>query len=307
MDGDVIVDARQDYEQFGSRPEVSMTMNSEGAKAWARLTKENIGKSIAIVLDGYVRSFPTVNGEITGGRSSISGLETVEEAKDLANILKSGKMPAPARILQEEIVGPSLGQEAISSGMWSFVIAFILVLAYMLFFYSKNAGLTANMALLANLFFVIGVLASIGAVLTLPGIAGIVLTIGMSVDANVLIYERIQEERKAGKGLKLAITDGYRNAYSAIIDGQVTTLLTGIVLYMFGSGPIKGFATTLIIGIFTSLFSAIFLTRLIFERQLGKDAKITFSSKMTDNWLRNTHIKAPEITYAILRFSRNLI
>ncbi|WP_321287248.1 protein translocase subunit SecDF [uncultured Sunxiuqinia sp.] len=291
LDGDVIVDARQDYEQFGSRPEVSMTMNSEGAKAWARLTKENIGKSIAIVLDGYVRSFPTVNGEITGGRSSISGLETVEEAKDLANILKSGKMPAPARILQEEIVGPSLGQEAINSGMWSFVIAFILVLAYMLFFYSKNAGLTANMALLANLFFVIGVLASIGAVLTLPGIAGIVLTIGMSVDANVLIYERIQEERKAGKGLKLAITDGYRNAYSAIIDGQVTTLLTGIVLYMFGSGPIKGFATTLIIGIFTSLFSAIFLTRLIFERQLGKDAKITFSSKMTDNWLRNTHIK----------------
>ncbi|WP_159521043.1 protein translocase subunit SecDF [Sunxiuqinia indica] len=302
LDGDVIVDARQDYEQFGSRPEVSMTMNSEGAKAWARLTKENIGKSIAIVLDGYVRSFPTVNGEITGGRSSISGLETVEEAKDLANILKSGKMPAPARILQEEIVGPSLGQEAISSGMWSFVIAFILVLAYMLFFYSKNAGLTANMALLANLFFVIGVLASIGAVLTLPGIAGIVLTIGMSVDANVLIYERIQEERKAGKGLKLAITDGYRNAYSAIIDGQVTTLLTGIVLYMFGSGPIKGFATTLIIGIFTSLFSAIFLTRLIFERQLGKDAKITFSSKMTDNWLRNTHIKFLEkrkIAYVI--------
>jgi SecD/SecF fusion protein len=302
LDGDVIVDARQDYEQFGSRPEVSMTMNSEGAKAWARLTKENIGKSIAIVLDGYVRSFPTVNGEITGGRSSISGLETVEEAKDLANILKSGKMPAPARILQEEIVGPSLGQEAISSGMWSFVIAFILVLAYMLFFYSKNAGLTANIALLANLFFVIGVLASIGAVLTLPGIAGIVLTIGMSVDANVLIYERIQEERKAGKGLKLAITDGYRNAYSAIIDGQVTTLLTGIVLYMFGSGPIKGFATTLIIGIFTSLFSAIFLTRLIFERQLGRDAKITFSSKMTDNWLRNTHIKFLEkrkIAYVI--------
>ena len=291
LEGDVIVDARQDYEQFGSRPEVSMTMNSEGAKTWARLTKENIGKSIAIVLDGYVRSFPNVNGEITGGRSSITGLETVEEAKDLANILKSGKMPAPARILQEEIVGPSLGQEAINSGMWSFAIAFILVLAYMLFFYSKKAGLTANMALLANLFFVIGVLASIGAVLTLPGIAGIVLTIGMSVDANVLIYERIQEERKAGKGLKLAIADGYKNAYSAIIDGQVTTLLTGVVLYLFGSGPIKGFATTLMIGIFTSLFSAIFLTRLIFERQLGKDAKITFASKMTDNWLRNTHIK----------------
>lgn len=291
LEGDVIVDARQDYEQFGSRPEVSMTMNAEGAKTWARLTKENIGKSIAIVLDDYVRSFPNVNGEITGGRSSITGLETVEEAKDLANILKSGKMPAPARILQEEIVGPSLGQEAINSGMWSFFIAFLLVLGYMFFFYSKMAGLTANMALLANLFFVIGVLASIGAVLTLPGIAGIVLTIGMSVDANVLIFERIQEERKAGKGLKLAIADGYKNAYSAIIDGQVTTLLTGIVLYMFGSGPIKGFATTLIIGIFTSLFSAIFLTRLIFERQLGRDAKITFTSKITDNWLRNADIK----------------
>ena len=291
LEGDVIVDARQDYEQFGSRPEVSMTMNSEGAKTWARLTKENIGKSIAIVLDGYVRSFPNVNGEITGGRSSITGLESVEEAKDLANILKSGKMPAPARILQEEIVGPSLGQEAISSGMWSFAIAFALVLAYMFFFYSKKAGLTANMALLANLFFVIGVLASIGAVLTLPGIAGIVLTIGMSVDANVLIYERIQEEIKAGKGLKLAVTDGYKNAYSAIIDGQVTTLLTGVVLYLFGSGPIKGFATTLIIGIFTSLFSAIFLTRLVFERQLAKNVKITFASKITDNWLRNAKIK----------------
>ncbi|WP_372773641.1 protein translocase subunit SecDF [Mangrovibacterium sp.] len=291
LDGDVIVDARQDYEQFGSRPEVSMSMNSEGAKTWARLTKENVGKSIAIVLDGYVRSFPTVNGEITGGRSSISGLESVEEAKDLANILKSGKMPAPAHIIQEEIVGPSLGQEAINSGMYSFVIAFILVLAYMLFFYSKKAGLASNIALIANLFFVIGVLASIGAVLTLPGIAGIVLTIGMSVDANVLIYERVQEEIKAGKGLKLAIADGYKNAYSAIIDGQFTTLLTGFVLYMFGSGPIKGFATTLIIGIFTSLFSAIFLTRLTFERQLSKGKNITFTSKMTDGWLRDAQIK----------------
>ncbi|RKD91690.1 protein translocase subunit SecDF [Mangrovibacterium diazotrophicum] len=291
LDGDVIVDARQDYEQFGSRPEVSMTMNSEGSKTWARLTKDNVGKSIAIVLDGYVRSFPNVNGEITGGRSSITGLESVEEAKDLANILKSGKMPAPAHIIQEEIVGPSLGQEAINSGLWSFAIAFILVLAYMLFFYSKKAGLAANIALLANLFFIIGVLASIGAVLTLPGIAGIVLTIGMSVDANVLIYERIQEEIKAGKGLKLAIQDGYKNAYSAIIDGQVTTLLTGIVLYLFGSGPIKGFATTLIIGIFTSLFSAIFLTRLTFERQLSKGKNITFTSKFTDEWLRNAKIK----------------
>ena len=289
LDGDAITDARQDYE--GSRPVVSMSMNAEGSKTWARLTKDNIGKSIAIVLDDYVRSYPTVNGEITGGRSSISGLESVEEANDLANILKSGKMPAPARIMQEEIVGPSLGQEAINSGLWSFAIAFMIVLSYMFFFYSKKAGLVANLALLANLFFVLGVLASVGAVLTLPGIAGIVLTIGMSVDANVLIYERIQEEIKAGKGLRLAIADGYKNAYSAIIDGQLTTLLTGIVLYMFGSGPIKGFATTLIIGIFTSLFSAIFLTRLMFERKLTKNKAITFTSKITDTWLRNAKIK----------------
>lgn len=290
LEGDVIVDARQDYEQFGSRPEVSMTMDSEGAKVWARLTKENINKSVAIVLDGYVRSYPTVNTEITGGRSSITGLESVEEAQDLANILKSGKMPAPANIIHEQIVGPSLGKEAISSGLWSFVIAFILVLIYMLFFYSKRAGLAANIALIVNMFFIIGVLASLGAVLTLPGIAGIVLTLGMAVDANVLIYERVQEEIIGGKGLKLAIADGYRNAYSAIIDGQVTTLLTGIVLYIFGSGPIKGFATTLIIGILTSLFTAIFISRLIFERRLGKNLPITFTSKATAEWLRNTAI-----------------
>jgi len=291
LDGDAIVDARQDFDQFGSNPEVSMTMNSEGAKTWQRMTKENIGSSIAIVLDDYVRSFPTVQNEISGGRSSITGLESIEEAKDLANILKSGKMPAPARIIQEEIVGPSLGQEAINSGMYSFLIAFLLVLLYMFFFYSKHAGLTANVALIANMFFIIGVLASLGATLTLPGIAGIVLTIGMSVDANVLIYERIQEELRAGKGVKLAISDGYKNAYSAIIDGQVTTLLTGIVLYVFGSGPIKGFATTLIIGIITSLFSAIFLTRLIFEYRLGKNKKLKFTSTITESWLRNTAIK----------------
>ena len=251
LDGDVITDARQDFDQFGSNPEVSMTMNSEGAKTWQRLTKENIGKSIAIVLDGYVRSFPTVQNEISGGRSSITGLETIEEAKDLANILKSGKMPAPARIIQEEIVGPTLGQEAIKSGLYSFILAFILVLAYMFFFYSRHAGFAADVALLTNMFFVIGILASLGATLTLPGIAGIVLTIGMAVDANVLIFERVQDELYAGKGIKLAISDGYKNAYSAIIDGQVTTLLTGIILYIFGSGPIKGFATTLIIGILT--------------------------------------------------------
>ena len=291
LDGDVITDARQDYDQMGSTPEVSMQMNADGAKTWQRMTKENVGKSIAIVLDGYVRSYPRVNGEIPGGRSSITGLESVEEAKDLANVLKSGKMPAPARIIQEEIVGPSLGHEAIRSGFISFALAFALVLAYMLFFYSKNAGLAANIALLANMFFIIGILASLGAVLTLPGIAGIVLTIGMSVDANVLIYERVQEELRAGKGIKLAISDGYKNAYSAIIDGQVTTLLTGVVLYLFGSGPIKGFATTLIIGILTSLFSAIFITRLIFEWYLKKGGRILFTSTITDNWLRNTKIK----------------
>ena len=291
LDGDVITDARQDFDRMGSNPEVSMQMNSEGAKIWQRMTKENIDKSIAIVLDGYVRSYPTVQGEIPSGRSSITGLESVEEAKDLANVLKSGKMPAPARIMQEEIVGPSLGHEAIRSGLLSFALAFVLVLAYMLFFYSKNAGLAANIALLANMFFIIGILASLGAVLTLPGIAGIVLTIGMSVDANVLIYERVQEELRAGKGVKLAISDGYKNAYSAIIDGQVTTLLTGIVLYLFGSGPIKGFATTLIIGILTSLFSAIFITRLIFEWYLKKGGRILFTSTVTDNWLRNTKIK----------------
>ncbi len=291
LDGSVITDARQDYDQRGSNPEVSMQMNSEGAKVWQRMTKENVGKSIAIVLDDYVRSFPTVNGEIPGGRSSITGLESIEEAQDLANVLKSGKMPAPAHIVEEQIVGPSLGAESIRSGMLSFIFAFIGVLIYMLFFYSKKAGLTANIALVSNLFFLFGVLASLGAVLTLPGIAGIVLTMGMAVDANVIIYERVQEELRAGKGVKLAIADGYKNAYSAIIDGQVTTFLTGIVLYLFGSGPIKGFATTLMVGIITSLFTAIFITRIIFEWQLGRSKDITFTSKTTANWLVNPGIK----------------
>ena len=285
LSGDVITDARQDFNQAGSSPEVSMSMNAEGAKTWQRLTKENIGKSIAIVLDGYVRSFPNVINEISGGRSSITGLESIEEAQDLANILKSGKMPAPARIVEEQIVGPSLGKESITAGMYSFLFAFLVVLVYMIFFYSGKAGLSANIALLANLFFLFGVLASLGAVLTLPGIAGIVLTMGMAVDANVIIYERIQEEVRAGKGLQLAISDGYKNAYSAIIDGQVTTFLTGVVLYIFGSGPIKGFATTLMVGIVTSLFTSIFLTRLIFEWQLKRSKNITFTSKTTANWL----------------------
>ncbi len=290
LEGDVITDARQDYADMGSRPEVSMTMNSQGAKTWARLTKDNVGKSIAIVLDGYVRSYPNVNGEITGGRSSITGLESVEEAKDLANILKSGKMPAPAVIIAENVVGPSLGQEAISSGMWSFVIAFILVLSYMLFFYSRKAGMAANVALLVNVFFQIGVLASLGAVLTLPGIAGIVLTMGMAVDANVLIYERVEEEIMAGKTLRMAVRDGYKAAYSAIIDGHVTLLLTGVVLYLFGSGPIRGFATTLIIGDLFSLFTAIFISRLIFERQLDRNKEISFTTSYSKNWLRHVNI-----------------
>ncbi len=290
MDGGVITDARQDYDRSGN-PEVSFTMNSEGSKTWQRITKENVGKSVAVVLDGYVRSFPNVMGEISGGSSQITGLESIEEAQDLANVLKSGKMPAPAHIVEEQIVGPSLGQESIRAGMLSFVFAFIGVLIYMLFFYSKKSGLTANVALVSNLFFLFGVLASLGAVLTLPGIAGIVLTMGMAVDANVIIYERVQEELRAGKGIKLAIADGYKNAYSAIIDGQVTTFLTGLVLFLFGSGPIKGFATTLMVGIVTSLFTAIFITRMIFEWQLGKNKDITFSSKITKNWLVNPGIK----------------
>ncbi len=277
--GDVIVDARQDFDQNG-RVEVSMGMNNVGAKVWRNLTRDNVGKQVAIVLDGYVYSAPNVNDEIPNGRSSISGSYSVEEAQDLANVLKAGKLPAPARIVQEEIVGPSLGKESIDSGLFSFVIAFILVLIYMQLYYAK-AGMVANIALLSNVFFLIGVLASLGAVLTLPGIAGIVLTLGMAVDANVIIYERIREELRAGKGLRLAIHDGFQNAYSAIIDGNVTTLITGIVLYVFGSGPIQGFATTLIIGILTSLFTAIFVSRLVFEALLSRNVNVTFGNKYT--------------------------
>ncbi|WP_372642094.1 protein translocase subunit SecDF [Ancylomarina sp.] len=290
LDGDVVTSAREEIDQQTASAEVSMSMNGEGAKVWARLTKDNLKRSIAIVLDGYVYSAPTVQSEIKGGSSSISGNFTIAEAKDLANILKSGKLPAPAHIIADEVVGPSLGQESVQRGMWSFIIAFSLILLYMFFFYSKGAGLTANVALITNLFFIFGVLASLGAVLTLPGIAGIVLTIGMSVDANVLIFERIQEEIKSGKGLGLAISDGYKNAYSAIIDGNLTTLLTGIILYIFGEGPIKGFATTLVIGIISSLFAAIFITRLFFEGRLERKKNITFTTKLTDNWLRNTAI-----------------
>ncbi|MCB0802271.1 MAG: protein translocase subunit SecDF [Flavobacteriales bacterium] len=286
LEGDVITDAFQDFGQFGGRPEITMKMNSLGAKTWKNLTADNIGHSIAIVLDNYVYSFPNVNGEIAGGVSSIEGDFTIEEAKLIANILKAGKLPAPARIVEEAVVGPSLGQEAIDSGFNSFLIALVVVLAYMVFYYGK-AGIASDIALLANLFFIMGVLASTNIALTLPGIAGIVLTIGMSVDANVLIYERIREELRAGKGARLAIEDGYKNAYSSIIDANVTTLLTGIILWFFGTGPIEGFAKTLVIGILTSLFSAIFITRLIFAWRLDNKKNITVSSKFTENAFQN--------------------
>lgn len=289
LGGEVIVDARQDYDQSG-QVEVSLSMNSEGARVWKRLTGENVGKQIAIVLDDHVYSFPSVRNEIPNGMSSISGGDmTLEEAQDLANILKAGKLPASARIVEEAVVGPSLGQEAINAGLWSFVIAFILVLAYMLFFYAR-AGWVADLALVVNIFFIFGVLASLGAVLTLPGIAGIVLTLGMAVDANVIIYERIKEEMRAGKGMRLAISDGYKAAYSAIIDGNVTTLLTAIVLYIFGTGPVQGFATTLIIGILSSLFTAIFISRIVFTNLLDNNKKITFDFPITRNFLHGTKI-----------------
>ena len=289
MEGEVVTDASQSFAEFGNTADVSMSMNKEGARKWKKLTGDNIGKSVAIVLDNYVYSFPTVQAQISGGRSSITGNFTVNEAKDLANILKSGKLPAPARIIEEAIVGPSLGEEAINAGLKSFIFALVIVLMYMIFYYNR-AGLVSNVALLANIFFIFGVLSSLGAVLTLPGIAGIVLTIGMSVDANVLIYERIREELKNGKGIRLAIKDGYNSAYSSIIDANVTTLLTGIVLYTFGTGPIKGFATTLVIGILTSLFAAIFITRLVISSRLNKGKDVSFSTKLTDGAFKSINI-----------------
>ena len=292
LEGNVITDARDDLDQISARSTVSMTMNPEGAKAWAKLTKENIGRSIAIVLDDMVYSFPNVNTEITGGRSEISGNFTPQEAKDLANVLKSGKMPAPSRIIQEDVVGPSLGHEAITKGMISFAIAFLIVMLYMMVYYGFKPGLVVDVALLINVFFLVGILASFKAVLTLPGIAGIVLTMGMAVDANVLIYERIKEELRAGKTHKSAVEDGYKNAMSAIVDSNLTTVLTGIILFYFGTGPIKGFATTLIIGIITSFFTAVFLTRLYYVRKVEK-AEIndwTFTTKLSKNLLSNVKI-----------------
>ena len=289
LDGSVVTDAREQYAQRGATAEVSMTMNAEGTQEWARLTGENIGKCIAIVLDGYVYSAPRVNTKIDKGQSQITGDFTIQEAQDLANVLNSGKVPAPAKIIQDTVVGPSLGQESINAGMLSFVIAFILVLLYMSLFY-KTAGWMADIALLMNVFLLMGVLASFGAVLTLPGIAGIVLTMGMAVDANVIIYERIKEELREGKGISLAIKDGFSRAYSAIIDGQLTTIITGIVLFVFGTGPVQGFATTLIIGIITSIFCSIFITRLLIEWIVAKWGSISFSHKWSENFLSNTHV-----------------
>ena len=289
LDGGVVTDARVQYGNTGGNPEVSMSMNAEGASVWARMTRDNIGRQIAIVLDGMVYSYPTVNSAIEGGSSQITGNFTLEEAEDLSNVLKSGKLPAPATIIQEQVVGPSLGAESINAGLISFVIAFVLVLIYMILFY-QGAGLVADLALLANVVLLFGTLVSFGAVLTLPGIAGLVLTLGMAVDANVIIYERVKEELRAGKGLSKAIADGYKNAYSAIIDGQITTLLTGIVLFVFGSGPVQGFATTLIIGIITSVLTSIFITRLVFDDRVSKGKNITFDNNLTRNFLQNTKV-----------------
>lgn len=301
LDGSAITEAVGRHSEKGSSAEVSMSMNATGARTWARLTADNVKGYIAVVLDDYVYSCPRVDTEITGGQSQITGDFTIAEARDLANVLKSGKLPAPARIVQESIVGPSLGAESINAGMTSFVIAFVLVLLYMLFFY-KTAGFVANVALITNLFFLFGVLVSFGAVLTLPGIAGIVLTMGMAVDANVIIYERVKEELKAGKGIGLSITDGFKNAYSAIIDGNVTTLITGVVLFIFGTGPVQGFATTLIIGILTSLFTSIFITRLLFVSMLKRNRKISFWNRWTENFLANTKfnfLRARKVSYIV--------
>jgi SecD/SecF fusion protein len=292
LEGDVIVDASQQFDQFNGSPEIQMIMNGQGASAWANLTGANVGKSIAIVLDNLVYSAPAPSEKISGGISSISGSFEIEEAKLIANILKAGKLPAPARIVEEAVVGPTLGQESISKGMLSFIVALLIVLAYMVFYYSK-AGVASVIALLANMFFIFGVLASMPSLiaLTLPGIAGIILTIGMSVDANVLIFERIREELTAGKGVRLAVADGYKFAYTSIIDANVTTLLTGFVLWFFGTGPVEGFAKTLVIGIFTSLFTAIFITRLIFEFQLNKNKVLSFSTKLTEGAFKNLNFR----------------
>lgn len=290
LEGDVITDAKDEFNQY-SKPIVTMAMNNDGARRWAQLTKQNIGRAIAIVLDNYVYSAPNVNTEITGGHSEISGNFTPEQTKDLANVLKSGKMPAPAHIVQEDIVGPSLGQESINAGIFSFVVALILLMIYMCSMYGFIPGMVANCALVLNFFFTLGVLSSFQAALTMSGIAGMVLSLGMAVDANVLIYERTKEELRAGKAVKKALADGYSNAFSAIFDSNLTSIITGIILFNFGTGPIRGFATTLMIGILISFFTAVFITRIVYEHFMNKDEwlNLTFTTKISKNLMANTH------------------
>ena len=292
LEGDVIVDAKDEFEQVSGRPNVSMQMNNDGAHRWAQLTKANVGKAIAIVLDGVVYSAPRVLGEISGGNSSITGNFTIEDTKDLANTLKSGRMPAPARIVQEEVVGPTLGAQSIKQGITSFIIAFILLMIYMVVMYNVIPGMMANCALLINLFFTLGILTSFQAALTMSGLAGIVLTLGTAVDANVLIYERIKEEMRAGKKIKEALQAGYSNAFSAIFDSNLTSIITGVILLTFGTGPIRGFATTWIIGIFCSFFTAVFLTRLVYENRMKKDKwlGLTFTTNFSKNLMQNMHV-----------------
>ena len=291
LEGDVVTDAKDQFDPNTNAPEVSMSMNTDGARRWAALTKANINKAIAIVLDGSVYSAPRVNGEISGGQSSITGNFTVEDTKDLANTLKSGRMPAPARIVQEEVVGPTLGAQSIQQGIISFIIAFVLLMVYMLMMYDLIPGMMANLALIVNLFFTLGILTSFQAALTMSGIAGMVLSLGTAVDANVLIYERTKEELRSGKGIKQAIAAGYSNAFSAIFDSNLTSIITGVILYVFGTGPIRGFATTWIIGIVCSFFTAVFLTRLVYEHQLKKDRwlNLTFCTRFSRNLMQNVH------------------
>ena len=288
LDGRVVTDAKQDFTPTGGN-EISMSMNTEGARLWRKITENNIGNSIAIVLDNLVYSYPTVNSVIPNGRSSITGQFSLEEAKDLANLLKAGKLPAPAVIVSEEIVGPTLGKESIESSVLSFLVAFVLIILYLFFFYNR-AGLAAGIALIVNVIFIFGTLASLTAVLTLPGIAGIVLTMGIAIDANVIIYERIKEELRTGKALRLAVADGYKAAYSAIIDANLTSIIVGVILYIFGSGPVQGFATTFIIGVFTSFFTSIFITRLIFNWVMDKNWVVNFGNKYTNDALAHTKI-----------------
>ena len=303
LEGDVIVSATDDYDNNG-RPSVSMTMNTEGARRWAQLTKQNVGKPIAIALDGYIYSAPNVINEITGGQSQITGQFSQEDTKDLANVLKSGKMPAPAKIVQEDIVGPSLGQKSIQQGIISFIVAFIVLMIYMCAMYGFIPGMVANGALVLNFFFTLGILASFQAALTMSGIAGMVLTLGMAVDANVLIYERTKEELRAGKTVKQALTDGYKNAFSAIFDSNITSIITGIILFNFGTGPIRGFATTLIIGIVCSFFTAVFMTRLVYEWRLNKEkwTGLTFTTGLSKNLMRNSKINfmgSAKVSFAV--------